>query len=137
MDLLGQPANLAEKSKGNNSMLEKQESAKVCSATRPASPVRMVKPRLVEPKFSEVVQVARRSMPDAATSQIAMSYPNAIIRRHSTRLLNALCDERPPMKGFKRMSWGPKRTRRLTSENAGSPKGRETYGDGAPVVVKT
>ncbi len=32
------------------------------------------------------------------------------------------------------MSWEPKRTIRLTSENAGSPKGRESYGDGTPIV---
>jgi hypothetical protein len=32
MDLLGQPTHLAGKPKGNRSMTEKQESAKVCSA---------------------------------------------------------------------------------------------------------
>ncbi len=54
MDLLGQPTHLAEKPKGDNSMAEKQVSAKVCSVVRPASPVRMVKPGLVEPKFPVV-----------------------------------------------------------------------------------
>jgi hypothetical protein len=56
MDLLGQPTHLARKLKGDNSMSEKQVSAKVWSVVRPASPVRMVKPGLVEPKFSVVSQ---------------------------------------------------------------------------------
>jgi len=51
MDLLGQPTYLARKLKGDHSMSEKQRSAKVCSVIRSASPVRMVKPELVEPKF--------------------------------------------------------------------------------------
>jgi len=61
MDLLGQPTHLARKLKGDNSMSEKQVSAKVCSVVRPASPVRMVKPALVEPKFPVV-----HTMPTAA-----------------------------------------------------------------------
>jgi len=51
MDLLGQPTYLAGKPKGDYSMSEKQASAKVWSVDRPASPVRMVKPGLVELKF--------------------------------------------------------------------------------------
>ncbi len=54
MDLLGQPTHLAGKPKGDRSMSEKQASAKVCSVVRPASPVRMVKPALAEPKFPVV-----------------------------------------------------------------------------------
>lgn len=30
----------------------------------------------------------------------------------------------------------PKRTKRLTRVNAGSPKGREPQGDGTPIVVR-
>ncbi len=54
MDLLGQPTYLASKDKGDRSMSEKQGSAKVCSVVWPASPVRMVKPGLAEPKFPVV-----------------------------------------------------------------------------------
>jgi len=54
MDFLGQPTYLAGKPKGDNSMSEKQASAKVWSVVRPASPVCMVKPGLVEPKFPVV-----------------------------------------------------------------------------------
>ena len=61
MDLLGQPIYLAGKPKGDKSMSEKQVSTKVCSVVRPASPVRMVKPELDEPKFPVVY-----SMPTAA-----------------------------------------------------------------------
>jgi hypothetical protein len=51
MNLLGQPTYLASKDKGDRSMSEKQVSAKACSVVRPASPVCMVKPGLVEPKY--------------------------------------------------------------------------------------
>ncbi len=71
MDLLGQPTYLAGKPKGDSSMSEKQVSVKVCSVVRPASPVRMVKPELVEPKFLVVQLFAHRSMPNAVTSQAA------------------------------------------------------------------
>ncbi len=54
MDLPGRLTYLAGKPKGDKSMSETQESAKVWSVVRPASPVRMVKPGLVEPKFSVV-----------------------------------------------------------------------------------
>ena len=56
MDLLGQPIYLARKLKGDNSISVKQESVKVCSVVRPASPVRMVKPKLVKSKFPVVNQ---------------------------------------------------------------------------------
>jgi len=69
MDLLGQPTHLAGKPKGDHSMSEKQGSAKVWSVVGPASPVCMVKPELVEPKFPVAQPAARRSVPDAATSQ--------------------------------------------------------------------
>ncbi len=73
MDLLGQPTYLAGKPKGDNSMLEKQESAKICSVVRPASPVRMVKPGLVEPKFPVVLPNTHRSISDTVTSQHAQA----------------------------------------------------------------
>ncbi len=116
-------------------MSEKQASAKVCSVVRSASPVRMVKPGLVEPKFPVVKRIARRSIPDAATSQAARCVARAEIRRGYHYLRNALYDGRLALSGLKGMSREPKRTKRLTSENAGSPKGRESYGDGAPIVV--
>jgi hypothetical protein len=74
MDFLGQPTNLAGKPKGNNSMSVKQTSAKACSAVWPASPVRMVKPELVEPKFPVVSSYAHRSIPDAVASQYAQVF---------------------------------------------------------------
>ncbi len=40
-----------------------------------------------------------------------------------------------PSEGLKGISWEPKRTTRLTSENAGLPKGRESHGNGTPIVV--
>jgi hypothetical protein len=54
MDLLGQPIYLARKLKGDNSISVKQVSAKVCSVVWSASPVRMVKPKLVKSKFPVV-----------------------------------------------------------------------------------
>src|SRR5258708_39377428 len=44
--------------------------------------------------------------------------------------------ERCPVRVFKEMSGAPKsRSTRMTGTNAGSPKGREPYGDAGPVVV--
>ncbi len=74
MDLLGQPTHLAGKPKGDKSMSEKQASAKVCSVVRPASPVRMVKPELAEPKSPVAIDCAYRSIPDAVTSQHAQYF---------------------------------------------------------------
>ena len=48
----------------------------------------------------------------------------------------ALSGERPPMKRFKETNGGPKRTRRSTVVNAGSPTSREAHGDGAAIVAK-
>jgi hypothetical protein len=43
---------------------------------------------------------------------------------------------RSPARGFKEMNGAPKsRSIRMTETNVGSPKGREPYGDGGPVVV--
>jgi hypothetical protein len=43
---------------------------------------------------------------------------------------------RCPVRVFKEMSWPPTfRSTRTTRTNAGSPTGRESYGDGGPVVV--
>lgn len=56
MDLLGQPIYLARKLKGDNSISVKQASAKICSVVGPASPVRMVKPKLVKSTFLVVNQ---------------------------------------------------------------------------------
>ncbi len=81
MDLLGQPTYLAGKPKGNSSMSEKQASAKVCSVVWPVSPVRMVKPGLVEPKFPVAKLRAHRSIPDAVTSQCVceiVTYDNTL-----------------------------------------------------------
>ncbi len=47
--LLGHPTYLASKDKGETSMVGKQESRKIGNVVVPASPVRMVKPGLVEP----------------------------------------------------------------------------------------
>jgi len=81
MDLLGQPTHLAGKPKGDNSMSEKQVSVKVCSVVWPASPVRMVKPALVEPKFLVVFIHAHRSIPDAVTSQYVLALGSSTIIR--------------------------------------------------------
>ena len=44
--------------------------------------------------------------------------------------------ERCPVRAFKEMSGAPKsRSTRMTGTNAGSPKGREPYGDAGLVVV--
>src|SRR5437763_10921846 len=48
----------------------------------------------------------------------------------------ALIGERPPMKRFKETNGRPKRTRRSTVGNAGSPKSCEAHGDGAAIVAK-
>jgi hypothetical protein len=43
---------------------------------------------------------------------------------------------RCPVRVFKEMSWPPRfRSTRTTRTNVGSPTGRESYGDGGPVVV--
>jgi hypothetical protein len=49
--------------------------------------------------------------------------------------VEALCGERPTVSRGKGMSRVPKRAKRLTSANAGSPKSREAQGDGVPIVV--
>lgn len=126
MNFLGQSTYLAGKPKGEISMSVKQVSTKVCSVVRPASPVRMAKPGLVEPKFPVVYEPTYRSIPGTVTTQNCGESNNAIISRWKPRLRNALCDERPAMSRLKGMSWEPKRTKRLTSVNAGSPKGCES-----------
>jgi hypothetical protein len=135
MDLLGQPIYLAGKPKGDKSMSEKQTSVKVWSVVRSASPVRMVKPELVEPEFSVAQPAAHRSIPDAVTSQyVHMQRLCMAIRRRNPHLQNALCDERPSVRGLKGMSRDLERTTRLTGVNAGWPKSRKTHGHGAPIV---
>ena len=76
-NLLGQPTHLAGKPKEERSMSEKQGSGKGCTVVVPASPVRMVKPELVEPqekpamaknpRFPTVQNYTRRSIPEMAT----------------------------------------------------------------------
>src|SRR5947209_14896636 len=61
---------LAGKPKEDNSMARKRKSWKGWKA-RSASPVRMVKPALVEPKLPTVQVHTRRSIPEAATPSYA------------------------------------------------------------------
>jgi len=48
-------------------MVVKQISLKVCKVVWSASPVRMVKPELAEPKFPTESALSRRNIPEAAT----------------------------------------------------------------------
>ena len=88
-------------------MSEKQVSAKVCSVVRPASPVCMVKPELVEPKFPGMDFIVHRSIPDAVASHNRVRSLHTKIRKNNLLLRNALCDDRPVMNGLKGMSWEP------------------------------
>lgn len=60
-------ANLERKLEEKNSMPLKRERQKVCTISRPASPVRMVKPGLAKPKFPVVKRCTHRSIPEAMT----------------------------------------------------------------------
>jgi hypothetical protein len=107
MDLLGQPTYLTRKLKGDHSMSEKQVSAKVCSVVRPASPVRMAKPALVEPKFPVVFQPPAAAYLTRRHHNRHEGRTHAVICWGAIPRLNALCDERPLVKRLKGMSWEP------------------------------
>ena len=72
-NLLGRPTYLALKDKGENSMLGKRLSVKVCttmrrkSCTHEVSKEREVKPGLAEPQFPAMQLYIHRSIPEAMT----------------------------------------------------------------------
>ena len=94
---------------------------------RSASPVRMVKPALVEPKFPTVQAHTRRSIPEAATPSLASC---------TQRLVKALCGEYLGMNRVRKRTGHLHVLARLTWAKAGSPVRREPHGDGVPIVAQ-
>lgn len=96
----------------------------------------MVKPALAEPQFPgvslpPVAAYLRRRHRNTMTSNA--SYGNLVRVALSDK--NALYGGHLLVKQGKGTNEAPKHTQRHASVNAGSPTGRESYGDGTPVVV--
>jgi len=108
-------------------MPAKRNGPKGCRQIGSASPVRMVKPALVEPQFPTVKFAARRSILEATTPFIAS---------FTQRLVKALCGEYLRTNRARKRMGAPTRTERLRCVNAGSPVWREPHGDGVPIVPK-
>jgi hypothetical protein len=94
------------------------------------------KPELVQSQSPAVQVAAHRSIPEAMTLNNASLLSGCGMMLECDILAEALFSERPVSNRFKGMSGTPKRTRRSTVVNAGSPTRGDPYGDGAAIVAE-
>jgi hypothetical protein len=126
---LGRVANLKSKDGGENSMPRNAGGTPSRKGTSPVDPRPMAKARLLEPQFPSVNESDPRNTADYRVQSVCEKRCVAILAR-SDRLATTSGE-------FKGMSGEPKgRYHRQPVRTAGSPTGREPYGDGAPVVVR-
>ena len=123
---LGPMANLSPKGRGDNSMPGKQRSRPGVGVRRCGTRATWLKLNCLNPNLQWCIWTPTGKTPETGTTacggiRILPPQPSGCGR----------C----PMRAFKEMNGEPKSRSRTTETNAGSPKGREPYGDGGPVVV--
>ena len=125
---LGLMAYLDPKGEGDKSMPGKQRSCPGVRARAAAGPVEYGESWIARSQIS-----SRCKPPSTGKTSEPVPCPASVSR---IRRRNLRGTGRCPVRAFKEMSWPPTfRSTRTTGTNAGSPTGRESYGDGGPVVV--
>lgn len=126
---LGRAAYLKSKDRGENSMPRKVREYPNRNGSGLTDPRPMAKARLLEPQSPSVQRSDPRNAVDYRVQTACEGRRVASLAR-SGRLATARGE-------FKGMSGGPTgRYHEQSVRTAGSPKGREPHGDGAPVVVR-
>ena len=125
---LGLMADLDPKGEGDNSMPGKQRTCPGVRARAAAGPAEYGESWIARSQIS-----SRCKPPSTGKTSEPVPCP-ALVSRSCRRNLRGA--GRCPVRAFKEMSWPPTfRSTRTTRTNVGSPTGRESYGDGVPILV--
>jgi hypothetical protein len=124
---LGQPANLAVKTNGDNSMLVKRrttEAVDVVALRDPRDMVKAIRPEPQSPAMSMPHPLNTTSIKAAIIGWGVEDYPNLPDGGQWAVSPRKAADKAPPSRSYVRLL-----------ENVGPPTGCEPYGDGAAIVV--
>jgi len=125
---LGHRTYLAAKAKGDSSMFEKAWCEEIAESHACQDPDGMAKPELVEPKC-----------PLCKAHNLGLAIIPKVFRKpieHDDEV-NTLPETGIAKSDLKDTKWAPAAVLYVNHErNTGSPTGRETYGDGASIVVR-
>ena len=134
---LGHRTYLDAKAKGESSMFEKAGRPKTIKGHARRDPDGMVKAKLPEPQWPFCKSTRLDTMVKIQTSQVIISQGSGLIRGQGLDLpTNTLPRDKVGITNLKATNRAPTTVLNvIPARNAGSPKGGDPHGDGAPIVV--